>query len=304
MMISASHTRPGNTLLPRRWHPAPFALVTLFLHLACLIALVLHPDIWPWVTGALALNHLAVLAAVLWPRGSLLGPNLVRLPASAIQRRQVALTFDDGPDPDVTPHVLELLDQYQAKASFFCIGKKAAAHPDIVKEIIRRGHSVENHSYRHSWAFALYGFFRLRREVDTAQSVIAGIAGQSPLFFRAPAGFRSPLLDPVLAQRGMHYVAWTRRGFDTVSRNSSQVLQRLLRGLAAGDILLLHDGSHARTDAGEPIALAVLPALLNQLATCGLKSVSLPTACHTGLLTQSSVATASIQHIKKINHHV
>jgi len=121
--------------------------------------------------------------------------------------------------------------------------------------------------------------FRLRREVEATQAVIAGITGRAPGFFRAPAGFRSPLLDPVLARRGLCYVSWTRRGYDAVRRNPVEVLQRLTRGLSAGDVLLLHDGAHARTDAGEPLVLAVLPALLDQFAASGLKSVSLPTAC-------------------------
>lgn len=287
----------------RRWRPASFVLASLILHVAGLITLILRPEVWPWMLGVLAGNQLALIAAVLWPRGRLLGPNLLRLPESAARRRHVALTFDDGPDPGVTPQVLDLLDQYQAKASFFCIGEKAAAHPDIVREIARRGHSVENHSYRHPRAFALYGFSRLRREVDLAQSVIAGITGRAPGFFRAPAGFRSPFLDAVLVQRGIRHVSWTRRGFDAVSRDPSRVLQRLLRGLAAGDVLLLHDGSHARTDAGDPLVLAVLPALLDQLAARGLKSVSLPTACNADLPAQTAVAASSIRHSEGQHGH-
>ena len=255
-------------MLPRHmsaWRPAPFVLGSLILHLACLITLFLRPAMWPWILGALAGNQLALIAAVLWPRGRLLGPNLLRLPESAARRGQVALTFDDGPDPGVTPQVLELLDRWQAKASFFCVGEKAAAHPELVMDIARRGHSVENHSYFHPRAFAFYGYSRLRHEVELAQSVIAGITGRPPGFFRAPAGFRSPFLDAVLAERGLRHVSWTRRGLDTVSRNPLRVLQRLVRGLAAGDVLLLHDGSHSRTDAGEPLVLAVLPALLEEL---------------------------------------
>lgn len=262
-----------------RWRPAPAIRVSMTLHAAGAIALAVHPAWWPWVLGGLAGNHLVLIAAALWPRGRLLGPNLNRLPAGALGRREVALTFDDGPDPEVTPRVLELLDRYQAKASFFCIGEKAAAFPETVREIARRGHSVENHSHRHSSAFAFYGMFRLRREVEAAQAIIAGITGRTPAFFRAPAGFRSPLLDPVLAKRGLRYVSWTRRGYDAVGRNPVAVLQRLTRGLSAGDVLLLHDGARARTEAGDPLVLAVLPALLDQFAASGLKSVSLPTAC-------------------------
>jgi peptidoglycan/xylan/chitin deacetylase (PgdA/CDA1 family) len=240
-------------------------------HAAAAVTLAAHPSAWAWALGVLGANHLALFFAALWPRGQLLGPNLVRLPTPAVRRNEISLTFDDGPDRDVTPRVLELLDRYQAKASFFCIGEKAAAHPELVKEIARRGHSVENHSYHHHNAFAFFGLSRLRREVDAAQASVAAITGRPPVFFRAPAGFRSPLLDPVLAARGLRYVSWTRRGFDAVSGNSRRIFRELTRGLAAGDILLMHDS--------KPVVLAVLPVLLEQLSAQGLKAVSLVSAC-------------------------
>ena len=302
-MIPATHEPAERMNALPRWRPAQFVLASLILHLACLVTLTLRLELWPWILGVLACNHFAVIVAVLLPRGSILGSNLVRLPDSAARRRQVALTFDDGPDPDVTPQVLALLDQYQAKASFFCIGEKAAAHPDIVGEIARRGHSVENHSYSHPHAFSFLAFSWLRREVELAQSVIAGITGRPPRYFRAPAGFRGPFLDAELARHGMQYASWTRRGFDTVSMNPARVLQRLTRGLAAGDVLLLHDGMHARTDARAPLVLAVLPALLEHLAARGLRSVSLPTACNADLPAQAAAATAAVRHTERQHRH-
>jgi peptidoglycan/xylan/chitin deacetylase (PgdA/CDA1 family) len=267
---------------PTKWRATPAIKVSAVVHVGALFTLAFEPALWPWALGAVALNHLFLSCAVLWPRGRLLGPNLTGLPAAAVARREVSLNFDDGPDPDVTPRVLDLLDRHQAKASFFCVGEKAAAHPDIVREIARRGHSVENHSHRHPHAFAFYGMRGLGREVDAAQSVIARITGRAPGFFRAPAGFRSPLLDAVLAARGLRYVSWTRRGFDTVDGDAAAVLERLTRGLAAGDVLLLHDSGRARTAGGEPVVLAVLPGLLERLASAGLKSVPLPQACGSG----------------------
>jgi peptidoglycan/xylan/chitin deacetylase (PgdA/CDA1 family) len=251
--------------------------LSLLFHVAGFIVFAAYPGSWPWVAGLLLANYAVLVGAVLQPRGRLLGPNVVRLPASAAQRGMISLTFDDGPDPEVTPRVLDLLDRYQAKASFFCVGAKAAAHAGIVREIIRRGHSVENHSHGHSHAFAFYGLSRLTSDVESAQNAIAGITGQPPMFFRAPAGFRSPLLDLVLASRGLRYVSWTRRGFDALSRDPSRVLERLTRGLAAGDVLLLHDGTPIRaTD--QSMVLTVLPALLEKMAAKGLTSVSLPSA--------------------------
>jgi peptidoglycan/xylan/chitin deacetylase (PgdA/CDA1 family) len=242
------------------------------------VTVLLQPALWPWALGAVAADQLLLIAAVFWPRGRALGANMVRLPAAAAARSEVCITFDDGPDPDVTPRVLELLERAGAKATFFCVGTKAAAFADIVKEIARRGHGIENHSHRHSGLFAFYGIFRLRRELESAQAVLAGITGRAPRFFRAPVGLRSPLLDPVLARCGLTYVSWTRRGMDAVHRNPHKVLSRLASGLAAGDILLLHDSGRGRTPDGTPVALAVLPELLARIRAGGLRAVTLAAA--------------------------
>jgi peptidoglycan/xylan/chitin deacetylase (PgdA/CDA1 family) len=265
--------------VPRPWRPAPALRASAVLHAAGAVALVAAPSTWPWVLGGLAANHLGLAAAGCLPRSRLLGPNLVRLPETAPRRAEVALTFDDGPDPEVTPRVLDALDAARLKASFFLVGERAARHPALVRDIVRRGHAVENHSHRHSTAFPWYGLVRARREIATAQAAIAAAAGVAPVFFRAPFGMRNPLLDPVLARLGLRLVSWTRRGFDTVARDPQRVVDRLTRGLAAGDILLLHDGVAVRPRDGGVLALAVLPALAAHLAALGLKSVTLRDAC-------------------------
>ncbi|MGQ0578283.1 MAG: polysaccharide deacetylase family protein [Betaproteobacteria bacterium] len=238
-------------------------------------ALVSRPVWWLWVVGALVGNHVALALIGMWPRSRLLGENMLRLPDAAARRGEIAVTFDDGPHPEVTPRVLDILDRYGAIASFFCVGAKAAAHPEIVREIVRRGHSIENHSMRHSGLFGFFGPAALRSDISAAQSVLAGISGRPPQFFRAPMGIRNPLLDPMMARLGLHYVSWTRRGFDTVARDPAMVLERLSGGLAAGDILLLHDRPSLH---GQPIVLAVLPALLQKLSAAALRPVSLPMA--------------------------
>ena len=274
--MSPAHTQPDDA--SRRWRPSPVIRVSAALHVAGAAALLAVPSSWPWVLGAIVADHTLLTAAGLWPRSTLLGPNMLRLPQAARARGEIALTFDDGPDPALTPRVLDLLDRYRAKASFFCVGRRAAAHADVVRETAARGHSVENHSDRHSNFFSFYGLRGLRREIEAAQTAITQAARTPPQFFRAPAGLRSPLLDPVVARLGLRYVAWTRRGFDTVTADARRVLDRLATGLAAGDILLLHDGACARTRGGQPVVLEVLPALLERILAAGLKPVSLPAA--------------------------
>jgi peptidoglycan-N-acetylglucosamine deacetylase len=269
--------------VPKRcavWRPAAAIRASAAFHLGGIAAVAVDPLSWPYVGAALAGNHALLGIAGMCPRSALLGPNLRRLPHESVMRREIALTFDDGPHPEVTPQVLDILDRYRARASFFCVGSTAAARPDLVQEIARRGHTVENHSQHHPSVFAAYGLARLRREVEAAQETLTAIAGRSPRFFRAPAGLRNPLLDPVLARLGLTYVSWTRRGLDTIDANPATVLRRLARGLSAGDVLTLHDRPSLRTSRESPVVVAVLPALLDRIRAQNLVPVSLQTACN------------------------
>ena len=264
---------------PSRWTWPPLLRASVVLHGVLLVLVMVRPSTWPWLLAALVLNHAVITLAGLWPRADWLGPNLTRLPAAAIARRELALTIDDGPDPDLTPAVLDLLDAAGARATFFCIAERAERHPALVAEIVRRGHSVQNHSLRHRHTFSLLGLAGYRRELAAAQAVLGRLAGRTPEFFRAPAGLRNPFLDPVLHALGLTLASWTRRGYDTRERDPQRVLDRLLRDLAPGDILLLHDGHAARTSEGTPVVLAVLPTLLARLQAAGLRAVTLPEAC-------------------------
>ena len=202
----------------------------------------------------------------------------MQLPPPARARGEIALTIDDGPDPLVTPQVLDLLQRHGAHASFFCVGEKLARHPQLARDISARGHSVENHSQHHRAYFSLLGPRGMEREILVAQDLITHTTGVSPRFFRAPAGLRNPFLDYVLAKRELRLASWTRRGFDTVNGNAMRVLAILSRNLAAGDILLLHDGNAATTSAGSPLILEVLPPLLDAIRRAGLRTVTLPQA--------------------------
>ena len=261
--------------LAARWPVPPLVSASIGLHALAAGAAALAPQTLGWALGSVAMNHLALGAAGLWPRSSLLGPNLSRLPEAARARRAFALTLDDGPDPEVTPAVLDLLEREGVRATFFCIAERAQAHPALVREIVARGHSVQNHSLGHRHHFSLLGPAAMAREVARAQEVLTDLTGESPHCFRAPAGLRNPFLAPVLHGLGLRLVSWTRRGFDTRSGDAAVVLARLTRDLAAGDILLLHDGHARRTASQRPVLLEVLPPLLARCRDAGLHAETL-----------------------------
>lgn len=260
------------------WRPTPLIAASLALHAGAAGALLWQPTAWPWWLGGLVADHALLTAAGLWPRSRLLGPNWTHLPQAAAARFEVAITIDDGPDPEVTPRVLELLERYSARATFFCIGHQARRYPALCREIVARGHAVENHSQHHHHSFSLRGPRALACEVDAAQQTLAEITGVTPRFFRAPAGLRNPFLEPVLHRRGLRLASWTRRAFDTRQRDPARVLATLSRDLAGGDILLLHDAHAARTLSGQPVILDVLPGLLAAIRRQGLHTVTLADA--------------------------
>jgi peptidoglycan/xylan/chitin deacetylase (PgdA/CDA1 family) len=248
----------------------PFLKASAALHAAGLATVAFAPSSWPWVLAACVADHAAIYGAALWPRSRLLGDNLVRLGPEARARGEVVVSLDDGPDPETTPRVLDLLEGRDARASFFAVGARAAAHPELVREIVGRGHRVENHTWSHSHAFSVLPPRVTAREIDRAQQELGTLAGRAPRWFRAPAGLRPPWLEPLLRRRGLALASWTRRGFDTVDGDAARVASRLTRKLRAGDVLVLHDGP------GHRVVLEALPRVLDAIDRAGLRAVPLP----------------------------
>lgn len=152
----------------------------------------------------------------------------------------VALTFDDGPDPEVTPRLLDLLDRHSVSATFFVTGERAARHPSIIREILSRGHAIGNHSYHHFPFLMLKGIRTLRREIESTQTLLAGF-GIVPLAFRPPVGITNPLLRRVLLEQGMYCVNYSCRARDIGNRRIGRISGKVLKSVSPGDIIALHD---------------------------------------------------------------
>lgn len=274
---------PSTTSRPDREPTTPWRMpwvlkASVGVHAVAGVAVAALPELWPQALVGVAANHAAVTALGLWPTSRLLGPNILRLPPAATARREITLTFDDGPDPAITPQVLDLLDAFQVKATFFCIGVRVLQHPALAREIVRRGHRIENHSHAHRHTFSVSGLKRIEQEIRRGQDAIADTVGRVPAFFRAPAGLRNVFLDPVLHKLDLRLASWTRRGFDAVRGDADGVAARLIDDLAPGDLLLLHDGHAARTPAGTPVVIEVLPRLLQACCDRQVHPVTLDAA--------------------------
>lgn len=154
---------------------------------------------------------------------------------------RVALTFDDGPDPDVTPALLDLLAREKIPAAFFCIGKNVAAHPQLAKRIAAEGHLLGNHTYRHAWWTNMLSSKGLTRELLQTQRAIQEAAGVTPGFMRPPVGLTNPHYTRALRNTNLTMVGWDVRSFDSV-RDKRNVVNRIIRQAHDGSIIVLHDG--------------------------------------------------------------
>jgi peptidoglycan/xylan/chitin deacetylase (PgdA/CDA1 family) len=245
-----------------------FALATMIAALA-LVALALSlgpPGRW-WAMGAVAAAYLALLG---------LGVAFIRMGffAKALCRgkpggMRVALTFDDGPDPEATPRLLDLLKDQKVPATFFCIGERASARPDIVRRMAQEGHAVGNHTSRHAWWTNFLFGRRLREEIGRAQETLRDILGRAPRYFRSPAGLTNPHLPGALSRLGLTLVGWDVRPFDRGAEPQA-VIERVARQARDGSVIVLHDGG-ARAEA----LVRIVAAVVAHLRSAGYTLVSL-----------------------------
>lgn len=212
-----------------------------------------------------------LLAAVLLVRGSasVRASWYLRMRSRARRAgRRVALTFDDGPDPQRTPAVLDLLARQGVRATFFVVGARAEAHPELVRRMVAEGHVVGNHSYTHSWRFPLRSLGRTVEELRRTGEVLHRITGQQPRLFRPPFGVTNPTIARAVRRLGLDPVGWSIRSLDTMGQSPERVAARILRRLHPGAVILLHDRC-----AGSERLIGLL---VEGLRSRGLEPVTLP----------------------------
>lgn len=177
----------------------------------------------------------------------------------------VALTFDDGPVPGKTELILEILERYKVRASFFCIGNRVKAHPEILSKIHAKGHVIGNHSYWHGKLFDLQTPGAIARELADTNQIIFETLGLKPEFFRPPYGVTNPMVASAIRQGGYKTIGWTVRSFDTVIKDSEKLFSKVTSGLKGGDIVLFHDFSDA--------TIQILPRFIEHIQKSGLRIV-------------------------------
>jgi peptidoglycan/xylan/chitin deacetylase (PgdA/CDA1 family) len=156
---------------------------------------------------------------------------------------EVWLTIDDGPDREDTPRILDLLDQHRARATFFVVGERVARWPHLITEILRRGHEIGHHTQTHpAGTFWCASRSRVRSEIDDALAVLRAL-DTKPVRFRPPVGIKNIFLAAALKKRAMSCVGWTIRSGDCLGLRAEDVVEKVMRQVRPGSILLLHEGN-------------------------------------------------------------
>lgn len=161
-----------------------------------------------------------------------------RLP---VGRKEVALTFDDGPHPLHTAEVLDVLKRHSVPATFFCIGKEAERQPELMRRLADEGHLVGNHSYCHKGIFPFFTFRRMLVDVERAHKILEESIGQPVTLFRPPFGVTNPTVASVVRRMGYQAVGWSIRSFDTRGEATEKVFRRIVGQIRPGAVILLHD---------------------------------------------------------------
>jgi peptidoglycan/xylan/chitin deacetylase (PgdA/CDA1 family) len=189
--------------------------------------------------------------------------------------KQIALTFDDGPNDPYTLKLLDVLSRYDAQATFFLIGRWVHQRPDIAAEVARRGHAVGNHTFTHP-LLVFESDTRIRAEILNCRQVIGDAVGDHSRLFRPPWGGRRPAVFRVARRLGLDPVMWNVTGYDWKAPDAAFIEQKITRRLRGGDVVLLHDGSHAAFGADRSRTIAAVDSILARYRDQGFQFVGVP----------------------------
>jgi peptidoglycan/xylan/chitin deacetylase (PgdA/CDA1 family) len=215
-----------------------FHLVAIFALLIGALMLALHQFLFFAV--AIILFIAIVGLGVVFPQLSFFGKFICRGKNS---QRCAALTFDDGPDANSTPQLLDLLKETKIVAAFFCVGERVAANPELAARIVREGHLLQNHSYAHSNFTNFFSVVRLKADLMRTQTAIQEATGIVPQFFRPPMGLSNRRVFRAAQELNLKVIGWSTRGLDTQISDPQRIVERIVRRLKPGAIILLHDGN-------------------------------------------------------------
>ena len=203
----------------------------------------------------------------------LFGRSLGRIPAEG---KVVALTFDDGPNPDATPLILDTLREKGVRATFFVLGSHAERWPELVRRIAHEGHQVGNHGYFHRKLHFKSPFY-VRRDIRLGMRAIKRAGAPAPRYFRAPHGFRSPWTSLIATRYGERTVGWSLGVWDSDRPGVDEIVKRTIEGVSPGSIVLLHDGDGYNPDGDRLQTAAALPRIIDALKSQGYEFATLPT---------------------------
>ena len=202
----------------------------------------------------------------------LFGPALGKIEGD---RKVVALTFDDGPNPDATPLILDTLREKKVRATFFILGSHAERWPELVRRIAHEGHQIGNHGYFHRKQQFKSPFY-VSRDIRLGIRAIKRAGAPAPRYFRAPHGFRSPWTTPIASSYGERTVGWSLGVWDSDRPGVDEIVKRTLEGVEPGSIILLHDGDGYNPDGDRTQTAAALPQIIDGLKEQGYEFATLP----------------------------
>jgi peptidoglycan/xylan/chitin deacetylase (PgdA/CDA1 family) len=226
------------------------------------------------VIGELAIGGAAaaIVHGLYYPNSYVFGRPITNVRGAG---RPIALTFDDGPNPQATPRILDALATRGVKATFFVLGRHADEWPGLVRRVVEEGHAIGNHGWHHR-KLHVRGPGYVRRDLTMGTDSIARAAGAKPVLFRAPHGFRSPWVSPIAASLGQRTVGWSRGVWDSAQPGVDAIVRRTVDGARPGRIMLLHDGDGYDVHGDRTQTAQAIPRIVDELLGQGYSFVTIP----------------------------